>query len=115
MPLNSSIRENGAMIITSGDRLTIDTAADFSRVVLEALDASHSTAIEFEPEVAIDLTGVQIICSACRSAAEAGKTFLFHGPQPHALADIISACGGERHAHCKHNNDSNCIWFGGGN
>jgi anti-anti-sigma regulatory factor len=115
MPLNSSIGESGEIIITSGDRLTIETAADFSRIVREALDASNYIALEFEANVAIDITGVQIICSACRSAAEAGKTFSFHGPQPHALTEIISSCGGERHAPCKHNNDSSCIWFGGSN
>lgn len=115
MPLNASIRENGEIIITSGDRLTIETAAEFSRIIREALDASLYVALEFEPDVAIDLTGMQIICSACRSAAETGKTFSYHGSHPQALAEIISNCGAERHALCKHNNDSSCIWFGDGN
>lgn len=115
MPLNSSVRENGEIIVTSGDRLTIENAAEFSRILREALEASKNVAIEFDPAVEIDITGVQLLCSACKSAAEGGRTFSYHGPQPEALAGIISSSGAERRAVCKHNNDSTCIWFGGDN
>lgn len=115
MPLNSSIRENGEIIITSGDRLTIETAAEFSRIIREALEASKNIALQFEPVVDIDITALQVICSACKSSAVGGNTFSFLGPQPQALTDIIISSGVERHAICKHNNNSTCIWFGGGN
>jgi anti-anti-sigma regulatory factor len=115
MPLNSSIRENGEIIITSGARLTIENAAEFSRIIREALEASKNVALEFEPAVEIDITGLQILCSACKSAASGGNSFSCHGPQPQALADIIISSGAGRNAACKHNNDSTCIWFGGVN
>jgi anti-anti-sigma regulatory factor len=113
MPLNSSVRENGEIIVTSGDRLTIETAADFSRIVREALEAAKKVAIEFDPAVEVDITGVQVLCSACKSAALSGKEFSCHGPQPAALAGIITSSGAERRSECKHNNNSTCIWFGG--
>jgi len=115
MSLNSSVRENGEIIITSGDRLTIENAADFSRIVREALEASKSVSVEFEPAVEIDITGMQILCSACKSAAQTGSIFSYQGPHPDALAGIISSSGAERRAICKQNNDLTCIWFGGGN
>ena len=113
MPLNSSVRENGEIIITSGSRLTIENAAEFSRITREALEASRNVSIEFEPDVDIDITGVQILCSACKSASESAATFSYHGLQPQALSDIIAMSGAERRAVCKHNNDTTCIWFGG--
>jgi len=113
MPLNSSVRENGEIIVTSGGRLTIENAAEFSRILREALEASKNVAIEFEPAVEIDITGVQVLCSACKSAARSGSTFSCHGPQPEALEGIITSSGAERNAVCKHNNNSTCIWFGG--
>jgi anti-anti-sigma regulatory factor len=113
MPLNSSVRENGDITITSGDRLTIETAADFARVVRESLNSSHLVAIEFEPAMEIDITGLQILCSACRSAANSGKIFVYRGLQPQALTDLITSSGAERSTICKHNNNSTCIWFGG--
>ena len=113
MALNSSYRENGEIVITSGDRLTIENAAEFARLVREALEASKNVSVEFEPAVEIDITGMQILCSACKTAAAAGNTFSYHGLQPDALAVLISASGAERRTVCKHNNDSTCIWFGG--
>lgn len=115
MPLNSSVRENGEIIVTSGPSLTIETAAEFSRIVREALEASKNVAIEFDPVVEFDITGIQILCSACKSAARSGKTFSYHGLQPQALADLIVASGAERHVVCKHNNNVTCSWFGGAN
>lgn len=115
MPLNSSVRENGEIIVTSGDRLTIENSAEFSRIIREALEVSHHVAVEFSPAVEIDITGLQILCSACKSAANSGKIFLYQGLQPQALTDIITSSGSERRAVCKHNNDSTCIWFGGAN
>ncbi|MDD2898929.1 MAG: STAS domain-containing protein [Desulfuromonadaceae bacterium] len=115
MSCNCSVREDGQMVITSGDRLTIECAAEFSRCISEAFEASQVVAVEFDPAVEIDITGVQVLCSACKSAAQSGKKFSYHGPQPQALTDIIASSGAERNAACKHNNDSLCIWFGGSN
>lgn len=113
MALNSSYRENGSIVITSGDRLTIENAGVFTQLVREALEASQNVTLEFEADVEMDITGVQVLCSACKSAAAAGTSFSYRGPLPQGMADIIIASGAERHALCKHNNDSNCIWFGG--
>jgi len=113
MPPKSSLRENGEFIITSGDSLTIENAAEFSRILREALEGVNVVAVEFEPDVAIDITALQILCSACKSAAGSGKKFTYHGPQPQGMADIISSSGADRHSECKHNNDAACIWFGG--
>lgn len=115
MQLNSSVRENGEIIITSGDRLTIENATEFAHILSESLASASVVVLEFEPAVEIDISGMQIICSACKSAAAGGKVFSYHGLQPQALATLIASSGAERHAVCKHNNDSTCIWFGGAN
>lgn len=113
MGLNSHVCENGQVSIASGDRLTIETSAEFLRIVSEALLSSSEVEIEFEPEVEFDITGMQILCSGCKSAARDGKIFKYKGPQPTSLTKLINATGAERHAVCKHNSDSTCIWFGG--
>lgn len=115
MPLNSSVRENGEIVVTSGDRLTIESAAEFSRVINEALMASKNVTLEFESALEIDITGLQVLCSSCKSAANSGKVFASRGQQPQTLIDLIAASGSERHSVCKYNNNSNCIWFGGSN
>ncbi|NVN93571.1 MAG: hypothetical protein HXX11_23645 [Desulfuromonadales bacterium] len=101
MSLISSSRESGGTVITSGDRLTIECAADFMRLMREGLASASHVALAFEADLASDLTGLQLICSACKTAASGGKSFTFSGPRPHALLDIIDACGAQRHTACK--------------
>jgi anti-anti-sigma regulatory factor len=113
MSLTSTCRENGEIVINSGNCLTIETASEFMRFLREGLEASQTVSVELEPAVEIDLTGIQLFCSACKTAAAQGKTFSYHGPRPQALEDMIEACGAQRHAACKQNMDSNCLWFGG--
>jgi len=112
MSLKSTSRD-GEVVITSGDRLTIESAAEFRRLLAEGLKASQRVAIEFEPGVEIDISGIHAICSACKTAASDGKLFSYRGPRPRSLDDIIEACGAGRHTVCNQNNDMNCIWFGG--
>lgn len=113
MNLMSTGRENGEIVITSGDRLTIETAADFRRLLAEGLEAAQQVSIEFQPEVAIDITALHAICSACKTAASLGKSFSYQGPRPRSLDDLVEACGAGRHTVCNQNNDLGCIWFGG--
>lgn len=113
MALTSTCRENGEYVISSGDRLTIESAADFARLIREGLEASQHVSVEFEPEVEIDITGIQILCSACKTAAANGRSFSYQGVRPRSLTDMIEACGAERRAACTQNNNSTCIWFGG--
>jgi len=113
MALTSTCRENGEIIITSGDRLTIESASDFMRLLREGMEASRNVSVELEAGVEIDITAMQLFCSACKTAAAQGITFSCHGPRPPALHDMIEACGAGRHTACKQNMDSNCLWFGG--
>lgn len=113
MALTSTCRENGEIVISSGNRLTIENVGEFARLVREGLQASQQVSVEFEPEIDIDITGIQVLCSACKTAAASGKTFSYSGPRSQALAEAIQACGAERHAVCKQNNNSTCTWFGG--
>jgi len=112
MTLTSTCRENGQIVISSGDRITIESAADFARLLREGLEASQTVALEFEPGVEIDITGLQLICSACKTAAARGVTLSCQGTRPQALNDMIASCGAQRHTACKQNMNSNCIWFG---
>lgn len=113
MGLESRHLEDNGIVISSGDNLTIETAADFKRLLQEGLEVSQNVSIEFEPGVKIDITGLQLLCSACRTAAAKGKIFSCQGPHPQSLEEIIETCGARRQAICKLNMNSNCQWFGG--
>lgn len=105
--------EDGSITITCGSSLTIQEAAGFSASVAEALATSSKVVLDIEAEVNADITALQVICAACKTAAAAGQTLIPQGPGVSGLRQLILAAGAERHGACLHNNDNQCLWFGG--
>ena len=70
--------------------------------------------IEFEPGVEMDITALQVFCSACKTADGRGET-VYHIANrfPRRCIDLAVAAGSERHDHCKNNNPSCFRQFGG--
>ena len=91
--LSSKHREAGTITISSGARLTIDNAADFVQRFRDVLTASQNVALEFDTTVEVDITTLQTLCSACKTAAVAGKSLTAHGSGPESLKQLIVAAG----------------------
>ena len=100
-------------VIDTGPRLTIETVADCQQRIRLGLNEATTVVLAFDPELEIDITALQLLCSACKTAAAEGKQFTYRGPPPKALLDLIAAAGAERHEHCV-NNNSACFRKGGG-
>lgn len=93
-----------ARIVGSGEKLTIETTADFAQRIRKELTGATTVVVEFEPVVELDITALQVLCSACKTAAAEGKKFTHRGPIPQALVDLAGAVGSAHHAHCTQNN-----------
>jgi hypothetical protein len=102
----NTAQQNKEIVITSGPRLTIETTADFVQRIRQGLADAETVVIEFAPEVEMDITALQVFCSACRTAATEKKRFTHRGPVPKALIDLATAAGSERHDPCSNNNQS---------
>ena len=105
--------EDGSITIRSGARLSIENAADFARCLSEALASSERVFIDFEANVEADVSTLQILCSACKTAAAKGKSVMHQGAGLEALRQLIISAGAEGHGACAHNNDRLCVWIGG--
>jgi hypothetical protein len=103
----------GEIIINSGDRLTIETNGEFAQRIMQGLAEAGTVIIEFEPDVELDITALQVFCSACTKATAEGKRFIHRGPVPRALLDLVESAGSERHEHCVNNNILCFRQFGG--
>lgn len=109
----SQRHEDGSITIGSGQQLTIANAAEFATCIRAALATAPRVAVEFALEVEVDVTTVQTLCSACKSAVAEGKALVPQGPGLGALRQVIIAAGAERPGPCRHNHNNPCTWFGG--
>lgn len=101
-------------VISTTNRLTIETVADCGQRIRQALTEATTVVIAFEPEMEIDITALQLLCSACATAAAEGKRCLYRGRPPRALLDLLTAAGAERHQHCSKNTNTSCFRHFGG-
>jgi len=102
------------IVINSGDRLTIETINAFAQLIRQGLAAEATTVVvEFEPAMEMDITALQVLCSACHTAAARGKRFIHRGQPPKALLDLSAAAGAERREPCSTNNTFCFRQFGG--
>jgi anti-anti-sigma regulatory factor len=98
---SSHLADSGeCLILDSPAQLTIETIGDFAAKVRTAISERTAVAIRFPATVELDITALQLFCSACKTAGEAGKSFSYHGPLPEALLSLTAASGAERHDRC---------------
>jgi hypothetical protein len=100
-------------VVSSGDRLTIETIGDFIQSLRQGLNEARTVLVEFNPDVELDMTALQVLCSACKTAAAEGKNFKYRGLFPQALQELSVAAGAERHEHCSIDNTSCFRQLGG--
>lgn len=109
----SSSEPRNEIVINSGDRLTIETTNAFAQLIRKGLAEATTVVVTFEPDVEMDITALQVFCSACHTATAAGKNFIHRGLPPKSLLNLSAAAGAERWEQCNNNNTCCFRRFGG--
>lgn len=110
-PTTSS--DSATLKITLSDRLAIDTAAELQELLHKPLPLARQVRLDVSALAEVDLAGMQLICSACRTALAGTQSFNFSGSLAPCVKEAIGYVGLQRHTPCKHNADNPCIWCGG--
>ena len=95
--------------------VTVGQAAALKEALLEALAPASELQVDFSGITRIDLTGLQLICAAHRSAHNAGKRFEILACGSDNFRKTAADAGFLRHVGCGCDTTSNCIWVGGEN
>lgn len=107
--------DDGIKVLNIAGEMTIAHAARLRTVLLDAIEGAGHVAVEIEKVSAIDLTGLQLLCSAHRTACQRGGTFeLLSVEQSEAVAEAAGIAGLLHQADCSGNEGKRCIWTGGG-
>ncbi|RNC71022.1 MAG: STAS domain-containing protein [Desulfuromonadales bacterium] len=93
--------------------LTIPFAGEFRDALLDALDVAGRIVVNVEKVCTVDLTGLQLLCSAHRTAAAREKVFGLEGVANPAFAEAVNLAGFCRHVGCVRDAAKTCIWMGG--
>lgn len=105
--------DNSCLQINAAGRLCIDTASELQQFLLAQAMQSSAVKLDLSAIDDIDLSGIQVVCSACRTMLDNSKPFNLTGSPSAAVSSAKEALGLHRQTVCKHNNNQPCIWCGG--
>ena len=107
--LKTKMEQSGKIssLLIEGEMI-IDHAEELKEIILNALDSVSSLNLDIEAVKKVDLFGLQVLCSAHRSAMKAGKELTLIGEWHEALRDAIVMTGYGSTVACS--TDSSCPW-----
>ena len=93
----------------SGD-LTVRRIAELKAQMQKALAAARQVSIEIAAGAECDLTVLQLLCAAHRTASRQGKTLQLSGEVPEQFKMIMGLSGFSRHIGCARDHSGCCLW-----
>lgn len=93
--------------------LTVSNAAVLRERFLEALAQSEQVEIDLDGVSAVDLAGLQLLCSAHRTAVAQGKALTLKDGQVPALQQARAMSGFVFTRSCRFNPSADCFFAGG--
>ena len=97
-------------VVKFGGDLTIENSQKHREVLLTALNNATRLLVTFEEVTATDLSFVQLLCSAHRTAAGNDKTLEVASQRPDALKAAVRELGFIRDKGCVLDTQKSCIW-----
>jgi len=98
-------------VTLQGD-LTIRSAGEIKNAFTRAIVEADEVTVNFGDVSDVDLTCLQLLCSAHRSATRLNKRFLMAGTdRPEVFLSIVEAAGFSRSMGCSLDCGKNCLWM----
>jgi anti-anti-sigma factor len=105
--------EDKVQVMLEGE-LTVANAAELKNLLLEALAAKGDhIEVNLEGVTGLDLSFMQMMCSAARTARNRNKELSLTGTKGGVLLQARKAAGYIRQLGCNYNPTTSCIWVGG--
>jgi anti-anti-sigma factor len=99
-------------VIQLSGELTIGRIAELRESIKNLVDRFPTVHIRFEDVTGIDLSFLQLICSAHRTAASMNKQLVFSGVKPEIVNRILQSAGLTRQRACSLVPAAQCFWHG---
>jgi len=113
--ITSSLTADGTTInVTLSGALSIENAAELQSVLADAISGVKLVRLELDRLEHVDLTIMQVICSACRTAAAGGGQLVSDFKLPECVERFNCSIGAHVASQCSYNKGEPCLWFGGG-
>ena len=91
---------------------TIERSNELKHALLEALNSGESIVIDLEGLTCLDLSTMQLFCSAHRTSLRLGKRLALHEQKSEILKRMVLDAGFVRTIGCHSDHKKKCLWIG---
>ena len=99
--------------LTLSGELTIAHAEHLKTTLKETMDQTDHVVLDLKQVTEMDLSSLQLFCSAHRTAAASGKQLRFGCQPPGVLDQTLFSAGFVREIGCDCKTVDKCLWSGG--
>jgi ABC-type transporter Mla MlaB component len=99
--------------ITLDGNLTVGQAEGLRILLIKALIDAEQVRVDFGTVTDVDLSCIQLLCSAHRSASRMKRSITLSGDWPEPFKKIVEEAGYSRLAGCHLDVDHSCLWVRG--
>jgi anti-anti-sigma regulatory factor len=100
--------------VVLGGSLTIENASAIRTKLIATLLREDNIVLCIEADASVDVSFLQILCSAHRTAPKLGKSFTVRYLDPEKFLLTVENAGYTRKRGCARDRGGNCLWVGGG-
>ncbi len=112
MEANIDVAGDAATLSLAG-ALTVECAAELKSALMDVLAKAASVRVEFGRVTEMNLSCLQLLCSAHRTAMSEGKAMTVRPDAEGAYRRMTWRAGFVRHEGCEPAGADNCLWLGG--
>jgi anti-anti-sigma regulatory factor len=92
---------------------TIERAYELKQLLMERLSDEGDVVVDLRGVVAVDLSFLQLLCSAHRTFLGLNRRFSLDAKRPEALKEFVKNAGYAHTLGCHQAKGGNCLWIGG--
>lgn len=98
-------------ILTLEGALTIIHAAELKKILQEAIDNSKNVELDIENVTDVDLSCLQLFCSAHRTSLNLNRTISIESNHPEVFREAVREAGFQQKQGCRLDPDGSCLWI----
>jgi anti-anti-sigma regulatory factor len=111
--IETSSNQPGSVVIKIAGDMTVPYASEIRDRLIAAFDQSDTITVDLSKVAGIDVSGLQLLCSAHRSSIQLKKVYKIIGRGIDMLWEAADMSGQLRQKGCAPDIGGTCIWTGG--
>lgn len=106
-----SLEQSGNVaVLAVNSSITVEKASELKDILLKAVNAAEHVVVNLERVTEVDVSCLQILCSAHRTLTRLKKRITLGGIRPEVFLKAVECAGFDRHTGCVLDTTRSCLW-----